>query len=312
MGSGSGRGRRAGRLVVVVAASTLTALGTADLRAQDRAPGPGSDGSPPRIVELELRSEVFGNTRLLRIALPAGYDDAVNRGRRYPVFYFLDGTPAFGPWGAPDVSRRLVASGEMPPTIVVGIDNGGLTSSTTNPVRDRASEYIPYSDPTWTDDAPIPRGNLFPRFLVDEVMPRIDAEFRTLAGPENTGLAGASYGGAAALYTVLTRPGIVGRLLLESPSLQLGDGHLFSDADRSTRWPEAVYIGVGTEEGETPEIHEQVLSWAQRLRDIVATRAPDTRLKLVVQPGGTHWYTSWGERLPAALSFLFDGARGPG
>jgi enterochelin esterase-like enzyme len=272
----------------------LILLGASSLLAQD-----------PPSRQLELHSEVFGNTRSLRIALPEGYDDPANRQLRYPVFYFLDGRPAFGPWGAPDAARRLAASGDIPPMIVVGIDNGGLTSSTVNAVRDRASEYIPYADPTWTDeDAPIPHGDRFPRFLVDEVMPRVNAEFRTLTGPEHTGLAGASYGAAAALYTVLTRPGLVGHLLLESPSLQLGEGRLFEDARLSTQWPAAIYIGVGTEEGETPEIHEQIVAWARRLRDIVASRAPDTRLKLVVQPGGIHWYTSWGERLPVALRFL--------
>ena len=41
-------------------------------------------------------------------------------------------------------------------------------------VRDRASEYLPYDDQSWTTpDVPVPRGEHLPPFLFDEVMPLV-------------------------------------------------------------------------------------------------------------------------------------------
>ena len=43
----------------------------------------------------QFRSEVFGNTRTIRVLLPRGYDERVNRNRRYPVLYLNDGQNLF-------------------------------------------------------------------------------------------------------------------------------------------------------------------------------------------------------------------------
>ena len=52
-----------------------------------------------------------------------------------------------------------------------------------------------------------------------EVMPFVERTYRAATGPENTGLGGSSLGALIALYTAIARPGVIGRLLLESPSL---------------------------------------------------------------------------------------------
>src|ERR1700688_2438429 len=43
----------------------------------------------------EFRSRIFRNTRLLRVWLPLGYDDAENSGKCYPVLYLNDGQNLF-------------------------------------------------------------------------------------------------------------------------------------------------------------------------------------------------------------------------
>jgi predicted alpha/beta superfamily hydrolase len=64
-------------------------------------------------------------------------------------------------------------------------------------------------------------------------------------------VAGASYGAIAALYTALRFPDRIGMLLLESPSLHVGEGRLQAESKAARRWPPVVYVGVGTDEGET-------------------------------------------------------------
>jgi hypothetical protein len=54
--------------------------------------------------------------------------------------------------------------------------------------------------------------------------------------------------------------------------MQLGDGKLFQLAGEEGGRPARVYLGVGTLEGETPEIQGQILAWARRLDAILESR----------------------------------------
>jgi enterochelin esterase-like enzyme len=265
---------------------------------------PAASAQRPSERTLTLRSATFGNTRTLRVLLPADYDAPANSNKRYPVFYFTDGRAAWDAWRVPSTFRSLWERNAIPPWIVVGIDNGGSVIESKDPLRDRASEYLPYADQSWQDAPPTPRGDRFPAFLIGEVIPLVDRAFRTTTGDGAVGLAGASYGAAVALYTALRHPGRIGRLLLESPSLHIGDGKLLNDAARASAWPERVYVGVGTEEGDSPEARSAMVTDARQLHATIIGRVPGIRAHLLVSPGARHWYDAWAERLPAALKFL--------
>ena len=104
-------------------------------------------------------------------------------------------------------------------------------------------------DNTYDPIPPKPQGKLFPDFLIKEVMPEINRRYRTLTGKSNTAIGGFSYGGVSALYTILSRPGIFGKVLLESTPLWIGlNQELLKDAENANEWPEVVYIGKGTNE----------------------------------------------------------------
>jgi enterochelin esterase-like enzyme len=257
-----------------------------------------------RRITLELKSRVFGNTRNLHVLLPPAYDEPGRERDRFPVFYFTDGVAAWDAWGVPSVVEQLSARREIPDYIFVGIDNGGSTRESTSPARDRASEYLPYADQSWTDAAPEPKGDRFPAFLFDEVMLLVGQHVRTTTDGPVTGLAGSSFGGAVALYTALKHPDRIGLLLLESPSLHIGHEQLLKDAAVAARWPIAVSIGVGTAEGDTPDARALMVRTVRQLDDILRVRAPATRERLVVVEGAEHWYDAWRARLPDALRFL--------
>src|SRR5262249_62232042 len=83
----------------------------------------------------------------------------------------------------------------------------------------RVSEYLP---------APViqgvaPQGQAHVRWLIGEVMPRIERAFRVGRGPENTGVGGSSLGAAIALEAAAEHPGIFGVVLAESLPLRSGD-----------------------------------------------------------------------------------------
>src|SRR5579863_10781597 len=187
----------------------------------------------------EFRSRVFKNKRFLRVWLPPGYDDAENSGRHYPVLYLNDGQNLFEAsasftgveWRVDETADRLIREGAVPPLIIVGMDNAG---------KDRLREYMPHRSmhPMMLRV----QGRYYPDYLMKEVMPFVERNYRVATGPENTGLGGSSLGALIALYTVIARPGVVGRLLLESPSLWASGRQLIRESRSVRIWPERIFL----------------------------------------------------------------------
>lgn len=267
-----------------------------------------------QVEVLQLTSKVFDNTRSIRVLLPPDYHDPKNAKKHYPVIYFTDGLLVFRPnrINIEEVVHQLITNRDIPPIIAIGIDNGGATNKTKNPATDRANEFLPYPDVgfdaqhTYPPDPPNPQGKLFPRFLIDEVMLLIQQHYRIKTGPENTGLGGFSYGGVAALHTAMSRPGIFGKLLLESTPLWIGtDQQLLQDAVSTRLWPMAVYLGVGTKETDDEVINLAGKRNIELLRAAIVKHSPKSRLRIFWEDGATHEPASWRRRLPLALKFLW-------
>jgi predicted alpha/beta superfamily hydrolase len=251
-----------------------------------------------------LDSRIFSNSRTIRVLVPPGYDAAENARRRYPVLYLLDGQNLFDAclsdvshreWGVDETVNRLVAEHALPPLIVVGIDHMG---------KDRAHEFLPYKD-YGNPGMPEPAGKRFPEFVTDEVMPLVDARYRTLPGHDNTGIGGSSYGGVAALYALLARPTVFGYGLIESPTLWVGMGQLVRDTGPLAALPNKVFFGFGGREGGPRQV--AVLT---RMIHVVesnfhAAGYDDTNFRYVFDPEAAHTEDAWAKRLPGALTFLF-------
>ncbi|HEX4681157.1 MAG TPA: alpha/beta hydrolase-fold protein [Gemmatimonadaceae bacterium] len=273
-----------------------------------------------------LTSRVFGNTRSLRVLLPDGYDTPENRARRYPVLYLADGqnlfdpaTSVFGPseWRVDETVHDLVARGEIPPMIVVGVDDAGRTA--------RAHEYLPHPDTAnarFDPYDPAPQGARYPEFMLEEVMPLINARYRTATGPAFTGIGGSSWGALISAYVVANRPGVFGTALLESPTVAVYDSFILQDLSRARSLPQRVFVGIGTNEDGRPGCdpnasaqpsqfaHNPMLDGARRLDQTLESAGLDsTRLRFVVEPCGTHTHATWARRLPDALTFLYGERR---
>jgi enterochelin esterase-like enzyme len=272
------------------------------------------------IETLKLTSKVFNNTRTIRVLLPPGYHKAMNKAKRYPVFYFNDGIMVFSskPTGVriEEVVYGLYKDGKLPPLIMVGVDNGASTDKTKNAGRDRADEFLPYPDTGFSPglvydaDPPDPHGKLYPDFLLKEVMPVINSRYRTRLGQANTNLAGFSYGGVSALYIVMSHPHVFGKLLLESTPLWIGpDYQLLKDAEQVRKWPDAVCFGSGTNESDNEEVNREGARDQDRLVRIIAGQSPRTRIKIVRVEGAQHQGSAWHDRLSSELQFLFPTRR---
>ena len=269
-------------------------------------------------VEGDLRihpftSAIFGNERRLRVLVPEGYDLPANRERRYPVLYLNDGqnlfdstTSVLNPleWRVDETVAELTRGGRVPPLIVVGIDNAGR--------RGRFREYFPWVDQYLQPPEPDPQGMKYPEFLVGEVMPFINARYRTRTDSEHTGIGGSSAGALAALRAVIDRPGVFGRLLIESPSIYLDDYHILRDATSLRQWPGRIFLGVGTNESGRatcpPDVPSpgRLADDVERLRALIVNQGVGaSSVRKVVVQCAVHDERAWGDRFPGALEFLF-------
>ena len=251
----------------------------------------------------QFHSRIFRNTRFLRVWLPPGYDDTGNGGRRYPVLYLNDGQNLFEAatsftgteWQVDETAERLIREGAVPPMIIVGIDNTG---------EERLREYMPHRSMH-------PRmlrvqGKYYPDFLMKEVMPFVEGNYRVASGPENTGFGGSSLGALIALYTVIARPGVIGRLLLESPSLWASGRRSIKESRAVRIWPERIFLAVGTAETGSAEQSRTVVDDVRELAAIMRRAVlSEKRLRLVIEDGAGHNEGAWAERFPEALRFLF-------
>lgn len=191
--------------LVVVAGSVMSRSLTESQPEQTPAEQLGSTGEPIVIGhKLEIESEVLGETRTVRIALPKGY---VEFERTCGVLYLLDGETLFvQAVGA--MHHR--SKDDVLPMIVVGIDN-----------TERTRDLTPPAGPKQMADFPTAGGSAaFRRFLIDEVRPFIEAAYRT---NEVRVLAGHSFGGLFAAETLLVEPEAFTGYLSLSPSLWWDD-----------------------------------------------------------------------------------------
>lgn len=270
------------------------------------------------IGDLQKRSftsTTFGDPQTLLIWLPPGYNDPANAQRHYPVLYMMDGENLFDActssfhheWQIDETLTKLIGDGAIEPIIVVGINSPG---------KRRSDEYIPYADPIFT--APEPHGKLFPEFLAIEVMPLVSHEFRVINDPGHTAIGGSSYGSVAALYALLHRPDLFRLGLLESTSLQVGNGQLLRDTATLGIGPRRVSVGVGMNElgdsvkfardhGMEPDVFNSgfVQLSEQLAANLKAAALNHPDVVFVKQPGAKHEEKAWAERFPAAIKFLF-------
>ncbi len=167
---------------------------------------PWSSSFAGRFEDATIASELLRGNRLddpferpIWVYLPPGYDDDPDR--RYPAIYLIQGLTgqldmwrnrsAFRPT-VPELIDALFTSGGAPPCLVIGVDcwtSLGGSQFLDSPATGRYHSY-----------------------LCDEVVPWVDARYRTLPIAAHRGITGKSSGGYGAMVTPMLRPDLWGGL----------------------------------------------------------------------------------------------------
>jgi oligosaccharide 4-alpha-D-glucosyltransferase len=263
----------------------------------------------------------FVGSRHVDVWLPRGYSKSDTD---YKVLYFHDGQNLFNPewvyytqtdWDIDTTLQGLIDAGDVDDTIVVGIWS----------TNDRVSDYMPHEFFELASDeyrtaankymTTEPRSRDYMRFIVEELKPFIDANYRTKLGRDDTFLMGSSAGGMISLYGLIEYPEIFGgaacvsthwpsSMMLDNPA---ANGPILQWLRDSIPAPgeHRIYFDFGTEELDSNyEPHQTAVD--DVMRDIGYTPGPLWQTRKF--EGAGHNEGAWQERADIPLRFLLGTA----
>jgi len=145
--------------------------------------------------------EIAGNTRgipslrLFQVYLPNGYSE--NKDSRYPVLYWIPGLGGslHGTYLQPALDEAI-GDGTIPPVIAIFID-----------VHEQIDFLNSSHEGNWED------------FMIYELIPFIDSEYRTIPDPTGRALMGHSWGGFSSLMLPFLHPGMWSAIGCNDPSI---------------------------------------------------------------------------------------------
>ena len=272
---------------------------------------PPATVSAPQIITTNVGSTVTNIPgRPVTILLPRGYTQ--NAWKQYPVVYFHDGQnvffpgAGFGTWDADRIANYEISQGRMREAILVAIPNGNAYGS------DRLYEYLPDGD-TITNYANLGlnftgRASLYLQWMLDNLAPTLDFNFRTLGNsPEDTLTAGSSMGGLVSDYIGFQRPDRFGAVGIFSPAYWAGPNYL---ANRVlTNQPVRRFMSMGTAESSGGQSSSNVY-WQDALttynRYLRAGEQFNRELRFTGVAGGQHNETAWSRLLPQFFAWALD------
>ena len=256
------------------------------------------------IVKRDCNYPLKNKNRPLYIWLP---DDYCTSWEKYPVMYFFDGHNLFSDedatygksWG---MKHFLETWGKK--MIVVGIECG-------HDGQERLSEYLPYPARTGSRfDVFKPLGDETMRWIVEDIKPMIDREYRTIPFRECTGIGGSSMGGLMAIYGAVHYNRWFSKAACVSSAIGFCMRPLMADMRKNEMDPDTrMYLSWGTREAwglkdpTREDRSSKSYSWNKRVADQAASAGATVRMFCQVE--GHHCEADWEKQVPGFMNFLW-------
>jgi len=227
-----------------------------------------------------------GNTmRHCYVYTPPDYDKDVKN--RYPVLYlqhgYKEGESGWGAQGrAGFIMDNLIAEGKTKPFIIV-MENGGI-SGDLGKLRGGPGSFD---------------FSVFERALLEDVIPFIDSNFRTLADQQHRAMAGLSMGGMQTRVITLAHPDVFSYVGLFS-----GGSISVEDISKSPAFKEKVklvFISYGSRELENPRKGP----WGDPKENTEKLKEAGMNTHFYVSPQTAHEWQSWRRSLHEFAPLLF-------
>ena len=278
-----------------------------------------------RLIDLGIVQSKYADARRVTVWLPSIYSA---KGPRHAVLYMHDGQNLFDPetgyggmeWNVDQTLDRLIREKQVRPTIVVAIWN----------TPKRLQEYVPakafahlprqYMERVRGLYGGDPLSDGYLKFIVEELKPRIDREYRVKSDRANTAIMGSSMGGLISLYAINEYPKVFGGAGMVSTHwplfLAAQEGQSITDEEYEVvssafeRYltpalpsPKShrLYFDHGTE-----TLDAVYARYQKRIDTILARRGYRPRVNWISRnfPGQAHNEKSWASRVDIPLRFL--------
>lgn len=233
--------------------------------------------------------------RIIRIYLPEGYSGSL---KRYPVLYLQDGQNIFdeassyaGEWGVDECLDSMRKK-----CIVVAIDHGG---------DKRISEYCPYdfslkgTGLSVTGTLQPGEGPAYVAFLAKTLKPYVDRNYRTLANPDHTFIAGSSLGGLISMYAILRYPKVFGGAGVFSPAFWIAPEIFNEIKKKGKKIKSGIYFYAGKQESE--EMVPDMMKAYEALHLV-----SKCRMTTVIREEGKHNEASWRKEFPLFYQWIIE------
>lgn len=221
--------------------------------------------------------------------LPPSYESKPDK--YYPVLYMQDGQNIFDPltsafakdWRMDEVADSLIRAKSIQEIIIIGIYN----------TEKRGSEY----NSTMF-------GQAYMNFMIEELKPFIDKNYRTLPDRKNTAVCGSSSGGLISFIIAWDYSDVFSKAACISPAFKIADIDFvtpvknYSGAKKDIK----IYIdngGVGLEEQLQPGIDEMLEALKQK------GFVENKNILFVKDTTAEHNESAWSKRVYRFLEFLF-------
>lgn len=256
------------------------------------------------IVKHDFIYSPKGKVRTLHIYLPDDYEASEER---YSVTYFFDGHNLFFDsdatygkcWGL----KAFMDSWDTK-MIIVGMECG-------HEGNERLSEYLPYKAVPGFFHQFRPMGEKTMDWIVHEIKPYIDANYRTRPFREDTGIAGSSMGGLMALYGGVHYNEWFSRAGCVSSAVGFCIRRVMQDIRGSTLRPDTrFFLSWGTEEAhglknrDREDRSSRTYHWNRQIAQ--ALRDKGAAAELYCQVGGRHCEADWEKQLPLMMPWLWQ------
>ncbi len=255
------------------------------------------------VIKRDFMYSPAGENRTLHIYLPDSYNESEER---YPVMYFLDGhnlyfdeDATYGKsWGLKEFLDKWKKS-----MIIVGIECG-------HGKNQRLGEYSPYTVEQGFMKGVVGTGDATFRWMIEEIKPMIDAEYRTWWNRECTGIAGSSMGGLMAWYGVVKYNDCFSKAACVSSALGICLAEVNRDLAQYPVDPDTrVFMSWGTREawGVTNHEEEDFESNTSKINRSVgkALEEQGAAVEIFCQVGGGHCEADWEKLVPEFMDFLW-------
>ena len=225
------------------------------------------------------------------------YVPAHEEGETFPVIYMTDGQNLFefeegmfGCWYTREaIEAERAVSGKA--AIIVGIHND-------DGAAERANELTPaeIGDLILPDEIrhlAAPEGEVFYDFVVNTVMPAVEARFPVKTGRENTAFCGSSSGGLMAFCIALSHPELFCASGVFSPAFMVYAPQDFSAWILAKTGQQTPYLYFYSGGGD--DLENAIRQCTESVYDFMLECYPPEKMNAVILPENPHNETAWAE-----------------